>query len=259
MNNLNLQAWIKFLASKNTFHNLCLTYPNSVNIKDYDALHEKLTLQIFQSLAKHSIDNQANFVESDTLLFKQNEELINTKDIDKLETFVNTKAYFLPCKFVLIWGPHKLSTIVSNKILKLLEDPPIALSFILLGHELTHFLDTIRSRFLNWRMQNTDLPENNFLSNLDQNKAIMLELQAIKSPQDLENWGDKFNLSESQCMDYLWNLSLPQFKSAPEIDRNLAFQQWFDRSQLWKNSAQERWYFLFQLIKNKLQSNIIRN
>lgn len=146
-------------------------------------------------------------------------------------------------------GPKNLSQIISNKILKLLEDPPVALSFIMLGFPYSNLIPTIRSRFLNWRIATNQVKT--FIINPVE---FSHEWQNLKNTEEFEKWAADHNFSLEQCVGFLWKLVLSHCNNAQKLDRCLSFHQWFEQSQLWNNPVAERWYFLFQMVKNSLQS-----
>jgi len=150
--NAQLVKWLKFLCSEKNFHNLCISYPLQVETTEYPALHADINLKIIENLKQITKHANSSFINSDLLIFDQQEAALTTKDLDLLDEFTKSSALYLPSKIIIIWGPKNLSQTISNKILKLLEDPPVALSFIMLGFSYSTLLPTIRSRFLNWRI-----------------------------------------------------------------------------------------------------------
>lgn len=247
--NMNINKWINFLCSKNNFHNLCISYPLQIEQNQYTCLHTEIHNQMINSLQLHTKNsNNASFINSDLLVFDQKESSITSKDLEIIDSFTNSHAHYLPCKIIIIWGPKNLSAVLSNKILKLLEDPPVPLSFIFLGYSYAALLPTIRSRFLNWRIHLNHLNGLNLAHSLH-----TPPWQEFKNSDDFEKWATDNDLSCEQCLNFLWQNILQGCSSASKIERLMSFQQWFERSQLWNNPVSERWYFLFQMAKNSLQ------
>jgi len=240
-----LKRWRSFLLNPDSYHNLCVCYPPSLSAQNYATVHEKLLTEMLGN----SVQNHP-----DILLITTDKAALQVSDLDPMDDFIKARSNQLPCKIIVLLGPAPFSNTISNKLLKVLEDPPIALSFLALGHLPNLFLPTVRSRFLTWRLTSADL------STLGQEISTQLEqeqLQALRqvtSAQDLEQWADSYHLEESSCYELIWKLSLPQYGKAQELERHLSLGRWLETSLTWKNSPQERWYFLFQLIKNKLNS-----
>jgi len=253
--NQELFQWIHFLCSKDRFHNLCISYPLTLHLQHYERVNSHFYSKIIDTIAALPSVSTKKFTHTDIMYWTNQQNNLNTKDLEGFEEFTYTRAYYLPSKMIIISGPQNLSLNVSNKMLKLLEDPPIPLSFILLGFSYNQLLPTIKSRFLNWRMSWSELKKS---ANVEAaGKIHLLNFNSnIKTSDDLENWAQDNNYSCEDCLNLLWQQFLPQCEQAQKIDRLLSFQQWFEKSKLWNNSEAERWYFLFQMIKNSLNYTI---
>lgn len=59
---------------------------------------------------------------------------------------LSLKAYESPYKIMVIWLPEKMNIAASNKLLKLLEEPPAGTVFLLVSEEADRVLGTIQSR-----------------------------------------------------------------------------------------------------------------
>lgn len=249
-----LEKWLNFLCSRKSFHNLCISYPMQVEPLQYLSIHSDINKIIIEKLKEKTKHPDTSFKNSDLLVFEQQDNALSIKDLELLEDFTKSSALYLPSKIIILWGPKVLSSTVSNKILKLLEDPPVALSFIFLGYSYSNLLPTIRSRFLNWRMNSKQLG-----CYITQHPEFSYHWKNLKNSEEFESWAQENNLSIEQCLAYLWRFNLTHCNSAPKIESMLAFQQWFEKSQLWNNPVGERWYFLFQMVKNSLQSRIVNS
>ncbi|OCB77179.1 ATP-binding protein [Flavobacterium crassostreae] len=71
---------------------------------------------------------------------------IRVDDAQEILKALSLKAYEGGYKFMLVWMADKLNTAASNKLLKLLEEPPEKTIFILLSENEEDILQTIRSR-----------------------------------------------------------------------------------------------------------------
>ena len=71
---------------------------------------------------------------------------ISVKEAEKITKTMSLKSYEGGYKFMIIWMPEKMNNSASNKLLKLLEEPPEKTVFILLCENDGVLLETIRSR-----------------------------------------------------------------------------------------------------------------
>lgn len=71
---------------------------------------------------------------------------IYTQESDNLHRKLSLKNYESEFRVVLIWLPEKMQTNTSNKLLKLLEEPPIKTIFLLVSENTDSILSTILSR-----------------------------------------------------------------------------------------------------------------
>jgi hypothetical protein len=249
-----MQDWLKFLCHKEQFHNLCISFPQQITNKDQGTLTDQLIKTIIHNLQTVFHLDHKEFVHTDVLQLGQQAEALAVSHLQQLDEFLSYSSLYLPCKIVLLQGPVPLTQIVSNKILKILEDPPIPVSFLLVGFSYSHFLPTVKSRFLNWRLLPTDcsMPISSANESLDL-PIIVDQWSKFSQSRELEQWAEQTGLDINSCISLLWQIALPTFKTAPEIDRLISFQRWHEQSELWSNPLPERWYFLFQMIKSRLQ------
>lgn len=74
--------------------------------------------------------------------------VINTEESKRLAAKMSLKAFESDYKVVIIWQPEKMNDQASNKLLKLLEEPPPLTVFMLVSENPDALLTTIRSRCL---------------------------------------------------------------------------------------------------------------
>jgi len=74
------------------------------------------------------------------------EGVITVNEIENLQNHINLKSFFGGNKVILIWGIDKMNLSASNKILKLLEEPPKKTFFILVAEDPLKIIPTIYSR-----------------------------------------------------------------------------------------------------------------
>ena len=72
--------------------------------------------------------------------------LINVRDASTIIKKLNLKSYEAEYKVVIIWMAERLNTEASNRLLKLVEEPPEKTLFILVSENQEELLMTIRSR-----------------------------------------------------------------------------------------------------------------
>jgi DNA polymerase-3 subunit delta' len=77
---------------------------------------------------------------------QENEYKVDSASIKSLLNFLNFRAYELKKKFIFIEDAHLLSVIVSNKLLKVLEEMPVAFCLFLLAPKQESLLPTVESR-----------------------------------------------------------------------------------------------------------------
>ena len=74
------------------------------------------------------------------------EGIITVNEIENLQNYINLKSFYGGNKVILIWGLEKMNLSASNKILKLLEEPPKKTFFIMIAENSLKLLPTIYSR-----------------------------------------------------------------------------------------------------------------
>jgi DNA polymerase III subunit delta' len=72
--------------------------------------------------------------------------IINTEESRRLAGKLSLKAFESDYKVVILWQPEKMNDQASNKLLKLLEEPPPLTIFILVSENPDQLLTTVRSR-----------------------------------------------------------------------------------------------------------------
>lgn len=71
---------------------------------------------------------------------------IYAKESDEIIRKLNLKVYEAPYKVMIIWLPEKMNISCSNKLLKLIEEPPLNTIFLLISEDSESVLPTIWSR-----------------------------------------------------------------------------------------------------------------
>jgi len=92
---------------------------------------------------------------------------IGVDEAVEINKSLSLKAYEGGYKVMIIWAVDKMNTEASNKLLKLLEEPPAKTLFLLLTENEEHIIDTIKSRCQVLRFPN--LSEDQISNGLQEN------------------------------------------------------------------------------------------
>lgn len=78
--------------------------------------------------------------------FEKKQAIINVRESQEIIKSLGLKSYDGGVKVMLIWMADKMNIDASNKLLKLIEEPPAKTVLILLAENIDAILDTIKSR-----------------------------------------------------------------------------------------------------------------
>ena len=124
---------------------------------------------------------------------------IYTQESDNLHQKLSLKHYESEYRVVIIWIPEKMQAVTSNKLLKLLEEPPKKTIFLLVSENSGLLLNTILSRLQILKIKNysskekTEILQNKF----PEKGVIELEKSLIYSDGNL---GDAIHILESDII-----------------------------------------------------------
>ena len=157
----------------------------------------------------------------DLIDLENKQGIINTEESKRLAGKLNLKSFESDYKVVILWQPEKMNDQASNKLLKLLEEPPPMTIFILVSEYPDQLLTTVKSRCIPVkvpRISNKELTD--ALVNkhqLDQTRAINIErlasgnylkaIDLISESDDIRYNFEKFRELMRSCFK----------KSIPEI------------------------------------------
>lgn len=82
----------------------------------------------------------------DSIDLENKQGIIGTEESKRLAAKLSLKAFESDYKIVILWQPEKMNDQASNKLLKLLEEPPPLTIFILVTENPDLLLPTVRSR-----------------------------------------------------------------------------------------------------------------
>ncbi len=108
---------------------------------DKDEIVHYICRELGWNVQKISQGIFANF-----LLIDHEDEALNLEHVDPLFDFVLSTATLPTLKVALIMGAHRLNRFAQNRLLKILEEPPLNTAIILATPHPDRLLDTIRSR-----------------------------------------------------------------------------------------------------------------
>ncbi len=129
------------LSQDNRLHHfLNLKSSREMTSQEYQDIENKICQVI--SLRK------GDEVSVDILCLRTDNNQYKIDDLKPVLSHLISQPLELSYKYVIFNEAHKLSVTCQNKLLKVLEEPPIALKFIFISHTSKDFLPTIKSRFL---------------------------------------------------------------------------------------------------------------
>ncbi|MGJ8683022.1 MAG: ATP-binding protein [Nonlabens sp.] len=124
---------------------LHFAYPvaNNARVKD-KAVADDFITEWREFLQKQSYGSLADWYQKIEIEKKQSK--IGVLEAKKIVSKLSLKSYEGGYKVLIIWGADKLNTEASNKLLKLIEEPPAKTVFILIAEDEDQIINTIKSR-----------------------------------------------------------------------------------------------------------------
>lgn len=173
---------------------------------------------------------------------KENEDLIllspKTYSIEQMK-FIQSTLKFKPTslkrKIFFLDTAQKMSEVFANKLLKVLEEPPVPCSFFLFQKSDKKLIDTICSRAISIRIDNTSHNEQVEMSKLCQDGFFSFDSK-LKKDQKLEK------ALVNQIKYLASNSSQTSLLSK--------YSQRLNSDQLYYNSAQYRHFLLYRLCRS---------
>lgn len=126
--------------------------------------------------------------------------LIRVEDAGDILKTLSLKSYEGGYKIMIIWMADKMNTEASNKLLKLLEEPPEKTIFILITEQEEDLIQTIRSRCQ--VLHFGGLPENTIAATLVAQKQIDPKLAATIAHQAQGNFNKALHLLQNDDDSY---------------------------------------------------------
>lgn len=151
---------------------------------DYSSALENWILEIFQNTTTKEIINHP-----DLLFIQSNEDKKQYKweDLSEIFNFLKYGSIEWGQKIIIIQDAHKISEIVSNKLLKVLEEPPTPCTFFILNPTTKKLLETIESRAIEVRVKISSKNKENYC-NIKEYKSMNLQefITKLKSSPETE-------------------------------------------------------------------------
>lgn len=146
--------------------------------------------------AEKKVDSYQNYLESvrnghnDILFISKKDDgkeyLIKDKQFDDFFSFQKYKNFEFRYKFIIVYDSHQISTTLSNKLLKVLEEPQDNTVILFLNPTEKKLLPTIESRAINIKLQE------------NKNKVAISPLLEIS---EFENWLNKVIITDDSAFE----------------------------------------------------------
>lgn len=145
---MKIENIIKAKYENDNLAHLYILEPN-ISINPAESLEWTIScLEQVLGLTKSRIENS-----EDILILNPSEAKSYTVDhCSEIFKFTSFAPQTLKRKFLILNETHKLSTTVSNKLLKTFEEPPVPLTIFLMNENKSKILETIRSRAIKLRI-----------------------------------------------------------------------------------------------------------
>lgn len=169
--------------SKNQLAHFYLITPNQI---DQEQFLEAWTFELLQSFTSKEILNHPDFLHISS---EEDKKFYKWEEFSEVFNFLKYKAIEWRQKFIVISDAHKINEIISNKLLKVLEEPPTECTFIMLNPLQKKLLDTIQSRAIEISIPYLKDIGTTSISELDRVKGLNLQdfIELLKTNPNLED------------------------------------------------------------------------
>lgn len=174
---------------------------------------------------------------------KKEAAFYSVAEAEALTRFFEWRAVQSHRKFAIIPDAHRINTIVANKWLKLLEEPPLEATIFLLNPKKTKLLDTIHSRALHLR-----LPAKRGEVSGEEWKSLLSDVKSMSLSQFLENYS-KGDVPLSEWVTELLNWEGAQ-SAAPAAKQSLmAWVKNFEEMEIFHQPHATKWALFYSHLK----------
>ena len=128
---------------------------------------------------------------------------INIEQIRKLENFLYQSSFNNFPKFIIVDSANDLNTNATNSLLKILEEPKKNTFFILIAHQLSNLLPTIRSRCIKFHIEN---PNFDYFSKIMLSNINDLNIESLNFLYVLTNSSPGLSINiNAEKIDFIYN------------------------------------------------------
>jgi DNA polymerase-3 subunit delta' len=178
---------------------------------------------------------------------------IPVQEIENLQKQIYLKSYLGGNKICLIWGLDKLNEIASNKLLKLLEEPPEKTYFIMVAEDESKLLPTIISRCQVTHLKPIKEPFiRNYLNRMD--AKVIISKNSLGSIRKIND-----EIKKKDSIDYeklLIKLLRLAFKAKTDKYVIISLIEWADEmSKIGKEQQKEFLMFSTELFREAFMIN----
>jgi DNA polymerase III delta prime subunit len=191
---------------------------------------------------------------ADFLIFQDDEHTIlnkeknyNIEEMEQLNQFLQYKPLSLKYKFILMPSAHLLNELVSNHLLKVLEEPPAFAVFILFNPKNMKLLSTIESRAVNLRIGPNELNQLGLSDQKTIQEIDLTKLQLLSLTDFTEQMKDKE--TERAILTAIGRKVL----QSQQISHHQDYQKLiinYESALAWNDTVYNRYLITYQLIKN---------
>ncbi len=181
--------------------------------------------------------------------------------VDEAEAIIKKlalKSFEGGYKIMIIWGADKLNTAASNKLLKIIEEPPAKTVFILLAENEDNILQTIRSRtqIIHFkRIHDEEIYDelmSNFVMKSDKAKRIAFEAQGNYNKALKLQLNQVDHEFEQYFVDWIRNAFMA--KKRPQVLKELV--DWANEINSWGREKQKQFlHYSLQVFRQALLTN----
>jgi DNA polymerase-3 subunit delta' len=185
---------------------------------------------------------------------KNNKLIIPTEESVEIIKKLNFKSYEGGAKVMLIWMPEEMHNSCSNKLLKILEEPPQNTYFLLIAENQDRMLNTILSRTQKVEVPRIELAD---LSNFMQKKSDLNREEAdfIASFSEGDYLMALSYIEESEAKDFYREQFIQMMRSSYKKDV-LGMLDWADK---FSSQPRERQKFFFIYSLHMFRQSIMMN
>lgn len=167
---------------------------------------------------------------------------IGVDEAEKIIKKLALKSYEGGYKIMIIWGADKLNIATSNKLLKIIEEPPEKTVFILIAEKEDSILPTIRSRtqLIHFKRIRDEEIYAELVSHhiIDKKKAKEITFQAQGNYNKALKLKSNYTNHEFEHYFINWIRNAFMAKARPEVLKNLV--EWANEINLWGREKQKQ-------------------